>query len=121
MLDPVIFAAHRHSVITPPLSRTPAIAFQSTNPFTGETVQRFDNITDAQLDHSLQATHMCFSNTWRQTSFAERKAVLARAAQLMRERAQSLAELATREMGKLIAQSVGDVKLSAAILDCYAG
>ncbi len=119
-MTPVIFAAHQHSVITPPLSGTPATAFQSINPFTGETVQRFDNITDAQLDHSLQATHTCCSNTWRQTSFAKRKAALARAAQLMRERAQSLAELATREMGKLIAQSVGEVKLGATILDYHA-
>ena len=96
------------------------MAYQTTNPFTGETVQKFDEISDAQLEHSLQAAQECFSKTWHQTSFAERKAVLARAAQLMRERAQPLAELATREMGKLIAQSVGEVKLSAAILDYYA-
>lgn len=96
------------------------MAYQTTNPFTGETVQRFDEITDAQLETKLQAAHGCFTNTWRQTSFAERKTVLVRAAQLMRERAQPLAELATREMGKLIAQSVGEVKLSAAILDYYA-
>lgn len=96
------------------------MAYQTTNPFTGETVQKFDEISDAQLEHSLQASQECFSKTWRQTSFAERKAVLARAAQLMRERAQPLAELATREMGKLIAQSVGEVKLSAAILNYYA-
>jgi succinate-semialdehyde dehydrogenase/glutarate-semialdehyde dehydrogenase len=38
----------------------------------------------------------------------------------MREREQSLAETITLEMGKLIAQSVGEVKLSAAILDYYA-
>ena len=38
----------------------------------------------------------------------------------MRERQQSLAELATREMGKLIAQSAGEVALSAAIIDYYA-
>ena len=38
----------------------------------------------------------------------------------MRERQQVLAETITLEMGKLIAQSVGEVKLSAAILDYYA-
>ena len=96
------------------------MAYQTTNPYTGETVQRFAEITDVQLENKLQAAQACFTNTWRHTSFAERKAVLARAAQLMRERAQPLAELATREMGKLIAQSVGEVKLSAAILDYYA-
>ena len=43
-----------------------------------------------------------------------------RAATLMRERSQALAELITLEMGKLIQQSVGEVALSAAILDYYA-
>ena len=38
----------------------------------------------------------------------------------MRERQPALAALATREMGKLIAQSAGEVALSAAILDYYA-
>jgi succinate-semialdehyde dehydrogenase / glutarate-semialdehyde dehydrogenase len=46
--------------------------------------------------------------------------VLARAAALMRERSQELAALATLEMGKLIQQSLGEVALSAAILDYYA-
>ena len=38
----------------------------------------------------------------------------------MRERKQALAELVTREMGKLIQQSMGEVSLSASILDYYA-
>jgi succinate-semialdehyde dehydrogenase / glutarate-semialdehyde dehydrogenase len=46
--------------------------------------------------------------------------VLARAAALMRERSQAMAELITLEMGKLIPQSLGEVALSAAILDYYA-
>lgn len=46
--------------------------------------------------------------------------VLKRAAALMRERSQALAEVITREMGKLMAQSLGEVALSAAILDYYA-
>ena len=43
-----------------------------------------------------------------------------KAAALMREQSQQLAELITLEMGKLIAQSQGEVALSAAILDYYA-
>ncbi len=46
--------------------------------------------------------------------------VLKRAAALMRERADDRARLATVEMGKLLAQSAGEVVLSAAILDYYA-
>lgn len=96
------------------------MAYTSTNPYTGKVLQGFDEIDDAVLDARLQAAHACFSTQWRDTSFKQRQEVLARAAVLMRERAPQLAELITLEMGKLIAQSRGEVALSAAILDYYA-
>ncbi|MFN7122390.1 MAG: NAD-dependent succinate-semialdehyde dehydrogenase [Hydrogenophaga sp.] len=96
------------------------MAYQSTNPYNGEIVKSFDDIDDAQLESKLTAAQACFEQVWRRKSFAERKAVLSRAAALMRERTQEFAQLITIEMGKLIAQSEGEVKLSAAILDYYA-
>ena len=96
------------------------MAYQSTNPFDGKIFKSFDDITDTQLEDKLKAASHCYEATWRNTSFAERKAVLSKAAALMRERMQPLAELITLEMGKLIGQSVDEVKLSAAILDYYA-
>ena len=96
------------------------MTYRSTNPFTNKVEKSFDELSDQQLQVKLQAAQDCFENTWRGQSFAQRKLVLKRAAALMRERQQSLAELATREMGKLIAQSVGEVALSAAIIDYYA-
>lgn len=96
------------------------MAYQSTNPYNGEIVKSFDDIDDAQLESKLTAAQACFEQVWRHKSFAERKAVLSRAAALMRERTQEFAQLITIEMGKLIAQSEGEVKLSAAILDYYA-
>ena len=96
------------------------MAYRSTNPFTNTVEKSFDELNDQQLQSKVQAAQDCFDNTWRDQSFAQRKVVLKRAAALMRERQQSLAELATREMGKLIAQSAGEVALSAAIIDYYA-
>ncbi|MBA4214228.1 MAG: succinate-semialdehyde dehydrogenase [Polaromonas sp.] len=96
------------------------MAYQSTNPYNGQIVKSFDDIDDAQLESKLTAAQACFEQVWRHKSFAERKAVLSRAAALMRERTQEFAQLITIEMGKLIAQSEGEVKLSAAILDYYA-
>ena len=96
------------------------MAYQSTNPYNGKVVKTFTEITDAQLEARLHAAHDCYENVWRGKTFAERKAVLARAAAIMRERPQAFAELITIEMGKLIAQSLGEVALSAAILDYYA-
>ena len=96
------------------------MAYQSTNPYDGKTAQTFDEIGDAQLEVRLAAAADCFDKVWRHQSFDQRKAVLARAAALLRERAQEYAELVTLEMGKLIQQSLGEVALSAAILDYYA-
>ena len=96
------------------------MAYQSTNPYDGKTVQTFDEIGDAQLEARIAAAADCFENDWRHRSFDERKAVLARAAALLRERAPEFAALVTLEMGKLIQQSLGEVALSAAILDYYA-
>ena len=96
------------------------MAYQSTNPYDGKVVKTFDEISDSQLETKLQAAQDCYEQVWRRQSFAQRRTVLARAAALMRERSQELAELVTIEMGKLIQQSVGEVALSAAILDYYA-
>ena len=96
------------------------MAYASTNPYTAQVVKGFGEIDDSALDALLQAAQTCFSTQWRDTGFPQRRAVLARAAALMRERAPQLAGLITLEMGKLIAQSQGEVLLSAAILDYYA-
>ena len=96
------------------------MAYQSTNPYDGKVVKTFDEITDRQLGEKLTTASDCFENVWRRKTFAQRRQVLARAAALMRERSQQFAELITLEMGKLIAQSQGEVALSAAILDYYA-
>ncbi len=96
------------------------MAYQSTNPYNGKVEKTFTEINDARLEAKLHAAQDCYENTWRHKTFAQRKTVLARAAAIMRERPQEFAELITIEMGKLIAQSLGEVALSAAILDYYA-
>jgi succinate-semialdehyde dehydrogenase/glutarate-semialdehyde dehydrogenase len=96
------------------------MAYQTTNPYNAEVGKIFDEISDAQLEVSIKAADDCFRNHWRKTSFEERKAILKRAASIMRERSQSFAVLISLEMGKLIAQSQGEVALCAAILDYYA-
>ena len=94
--------------------------YQSTNPYTGKVEKTFDDISPAQLEEKLQHADDCFKTDWQTRSFAARAVILKRAAVLLRERAKMFAELVTLEMGKLIPQSLGEVALSAAILDYYA-
>ena len=95
------------------------MAYQTTNPYNGKTGETFPEYDAGQLEAKLDCAAACFTS-WRMKSFSERAAVLARAATIMRERSEQLASLITLEMGKLIAQSRGEVALSAAILDYYA-
>ena len=96
------------------------MAYQSISPYDGKTHQSFQECPPAQLEAKLERADACFQHGWRDADFAARSAVLTRAAALMRERREQLAALITLEMGKLIAQSRGEVELSASILDYYA-
>ena len=96
------------------------MAYETTNPYTGKVVKRFDEISDKDLEAKLKQANDCFENDWRNRSFADRKAILNKAATLMREQQQHFAELITLEMGKLIKQSLGEVGLCADILAYYA-
>ena len=77
--------------------------YQTTNPYTGKVEKTFTDISPAQLEEKIAQAQNCFKTDWSARSFADRAVVLKRAAALMRERSQSLAELITLEMGKLIA------------------
>jgi succinate-semialdehyde dehydrogenase / glutarate-semialdehyde dehydrogenase len=96
------------------------MAYQTTNPATGMVEKSFDDISDADLEASLAAAHRCYVEDWRHRSVADRAAIIARAANLMRAESDRLAGLIVREMGKLFAQAAGEVALSADILDYYA-
>ena len=57
---------------------------------------------------------------WRRVRAHDRYAILRRAAELMRERAEAIATVLTLEQGKPLAESVREVRLSADILDFQA-
>ena len=89
------------------------------NPATGETVARYDTFTDAQIDEALSKAQAAFES-WRTRPVAERAQIVARAAELHRERRKELAALITREMGKPFGASVGEAAFAADINQFYA-
>ncbi|GGZ56571.1 succinate-semialdehyde dehydrogenase [NADP(+)] [Streptomyces subrutilus] len=93
--------------------------FATVNPYTGETLAEFDAIEGDAVDDAVETAGRAFE-AWRARPIAERAAVVARAAGLMRERKEELARTITLEMGKLIAEARGEVDLAASILDYYA-
>lgn len=59
--------------------------------------------------------------TWAARPFSERSKIIATAAQLLLKNKEELARLATLEMGKRIAESRGEIELSASIMQYFAG
>jgi len=95
------------------------MTYQSVNPNTGKTVKSFEHLNSAALEKSLATAESCFQ-TWKHTSYAERAAIVAKAAALMHAHVDDYAKLATLEMGKRIDEARGEVKFSADILAYYA-
>lgn len=95
------------------------MSYQSINPYDGAVLKTFVAFSDRELDAAIATASNCFE-TWRRKSFAARAVVVAGAARLMHARVDELAKLVTLEMGKLIDQAHGEVRLSADILDYYA-
>lgn len=93
--------------------------YKTIDPATGEESAEYAEISDAELDDLIARSAAAY-RSWRTTELVQRRAVLARAAELHREQADELAKLLTLEMGKPIAQARGEVALVASIYQYYA-
>jgi succinate-semialdehyde dehydrogenase / glutarate-semialdehyde dehydrogenase len=94
--------------------------YQTVNPFNGEVVRTFDQHTDQQMEQMLANADQTFRNIWSKKPVWDRAKIVGKAASLMLEQKEKFARLATLEMGKRIAESRGEVELSASILKYYA-
>jgi succinate-semialdehyde dehydrogenase / glutarate-semialdehyde dehydrogenase len=97
----------------------PDVPYRSVNPATGEVLKTFPEHTDQQVMDALATADRAF-RTWSARPFIERSKIIGRCAQVLLKRKEQLARLATLEMGKRIAESRGEVELSASILQYFA-
>lgn len=89
------------------------------NPVTNEVVETFEFATDQEIQDILSRSEEAFK-TWRNTSYEERAEIVGKAAQLLKERANELAEIAAEEMGKPIPEGEWEMNFSGDILQFYA-
>jgi succinate-semialdehyde dehydrogenase / glutarate-semialdehyde dehydrogenase len=99
--------------------RVPTMSYRSVNPATGEVLKSFTDHTDQEMWAALAGAEQAF-RTWAAQPFSERSRIISKAAQVLREQKEQLARLATLEMGKRIAESRGEVELSASIMQYFA-
>lgn len=89
------------------------------NPATEEVLGELPLATREDLDRALEAARKSYP-AWRALAPHERGRILRRAAELLRERTEHIARLATLEEGKILAETRWEVALSAEIFEWYA-
>src|SRR5437868_5566058 len=105
--------------------RTPATdggAFETYNPATGQVIARVDEAGPQDVDRAVRAARKAFDEgLWARMAASERAGILLRAAAIIRDRAEDLAQLETRNSGKTITDSRDEVLGAAGCLEYYAG
>ncbi len=95
------------------------MAIASQNPATGEILRTFQPHTAEQVDQAIDQADRAF-HAWRLTSFAERAALMRRAADLLDEDNESIARTMTSEMGKTLAAARAEAAKCARGMRWYA-
>ncbi|MAM28956.1 MAG: succinate-semialdehyde dehydrogenase [Flavobacteriaceae bacterium] len=91
----------------------------SINPYSGTELASYKTHNKAELSEILEKASKRFQS-WRETSFSERKKLMLAAAAELKKNKQEYAELMTQEMGKPIAQAIAEVEKCAWVCEYYA-
>lgn len=89
------------------------------NPATGETIQTFNALTDAEVEIKLKLAQQTFTQ-YQLTSLPERAQWLRQAAVILENDRERLAALATLEMGKTYTSAIAEVEKCALVCRYYA-
>ncbi len=95
------------------------MTYQVVNPATGKVESEYPTATDAEVSDVLARAGRGYT-WWRRTSIEERAGILRLVGQLYRDRADELAAIITREMGKVTKAALGELRFTAAIYRYYA-
>jgi succinate-semialdehyde dehydrogenase/glutarate-semialdehyde dehydrogenase len=83
------------------------MAIATINPATGQTIKKFEALTDSQVDQKIQRAAETFP-ALRKLPFADRAKMMMRAAEILESEKDSLAHLMTLEMGKTLRSAVDE-------------
>jgi alpha-ketoglutaric semialdehyde dehydrogenase len=97
-----------------------AETIESINPATKEVVGLVQKSTEEDLNRAVEAAHQA-KKAWRRIGQAARGQFLFKAANILEENLDHIAETMTREMGKTLPEAKGETARGIAILRYYAG
>ena len=89
------------------------------NPATQEVLGQLPHASESDLDMALQSAEKAFAS-WKKSSPMDRSAILRKVAQLTRDRAKEIAQNMTMDMGKPLAEALGEVVSCADHADWHA-
>jgi succinate-semialdehyde dehydrogenase/glutarate-semialdehyde dehydrogenase len=89
------------------------------NPATEKPLARLPHASTADLDEALESAKRGFA-TWKAMAAYDRAKIMRKAADLMRERYDSISKILVMEQGKVYAEARAEVLTSADIIDWYA-
>jgi succinate-semialdehyde dehydrogenase / glutarate-semialdehyde dehydrogenase len=98
----------------------PVSHYAVTNPATGERVREYATIADEALMDTVAHADAAHRGWARSATVAERAALMRRVGELHTERRDALAAIIVREMGKPVAQALGEIDFCSAIYSYYA-
>src|ERR1700682_5095455 len=83
------------------------MAIATINPATGELLRSFEPLSDAQIETKLRCAADTFP-TFRKLTFADRAAMMSKAAQMLESNKEAICRLMTTEMGKTFRSAVDE-------------
>jgi succinate-semialdehyde dehydrogenase/glutarate-semialdehyde dehydrogenase len=95
------------------------MAIESINPATGEKLETYAQMPRATVDDIVARAHEAFL-AWRRMSFEDRGQRLHAAARILRAKAESLAQLMAREMGKPLRDGIAEAQKCALCCEFFA-
>ncbi len=92
---------------------------KSINPYTRKVIAQYKEHNAEESAQLIEQCHRTYQE-WKQLTYNERGKLFKKMAALLQSEKQSLAELITTEMGKIISESVAEVEKCAWLCDYYA-
>lgn len=92
---------------------------ESINPYNGEKLYEFKELTDKEVHDKIEAAHKAFQS-WRKSGFDKRSELMLKAADELKKNTDKYAKVMTQEMGKPISQSIAEVEKCAWACEYYA-
>jgi succinate-semialdehyde dehydrogenase/glutarate-semialdehyde dehydrogenase len=99
--------------------RGEVVKIKSINPYTEEVNWVYDSFSFAECESKIEKSRAAFSG-WSSLSVEERTKYFSRAGEVLRQNINVYAEIITKEMGKPIRQSRGEIEKCAWLCDYYA-